>query len=241
VGQHGQQESGVQRRKYIDALIGPMTVNTAQRHARRFPRPRTGSSRLEDDLVKTLKRWKRASEQADINLADISQKLEDREHRIQCLPETAGRDREAETAGDVIIEFIVIAGLKPGATPTHLMCAGFQPTLHNPQTTEMTDDKAVFGMIGLGTMDLSTTEHGRTRLQCGRMRHQHEQVATLEKEGEGSPVRGFSLPDMIQSLGNRPALMLLVPAGKSRRQRYQRTDSVAGQGRHHHRRKFALH
>lgn len=72
-------------------------------------------------------------------------------------------------------------------------------------------------MIGLGTMGrnllLNMAEHG---FNVAGYDINAGQVATLEKEGEGSPVRGFtSLPDMIQSLKPPRALMMLVPAGKA--------------------------
>lgn len=71
-------------------------------------------------------------------------------------------------------------------------------------------------MIGLGTMGrnllLNMAEHG---FDVAGFDINADQVATLEKEGAGSPVKGFtSLPDMIKYLKPPRALMMLVPAGK---------------------------
>lgn len=81
----------------------------------------------------------------------------------------------------------------------------------------MTEPKAVFGMIGLGTMGrnllLNMAEHG---FDVAGFDINATQVATLEKDGAGMPVKGFtSLPDMIQYLKPPRALMMLVPAGKA--------------------------
>lgn len=63
--------------KYIDALIGPMTVNTVPNETLdAFRDHGQAAARLEDDLDKATETLEKA-EEAGISLAEISQKLED--------------------------------------------------------------------------------------------------------------------------------------------------------------------
>jgi len=71
-------------------------------------------------------------------------------------------------------------------------------------------------MIGLGTMGrnllLNMAEHGFTVVGYDI---NPKQIETLENDGAGTPVKGFtSLPDMIKALKPPRAIMMLVPAGK---------------------------
>lgn len=80
----------------------------------------------------------------------------------------------------------------------------------------MPDNKYKFGMIGLGTMGrnllLNMTDHGFAGAGYDK---NADQIALLEKEGEGKPVKGFTeLNDFVQSLATPRAIMMLVPAGK---------------------------
>jgi 6-phosphogluconate dehydrogenase len=80
----------------------------------------------------------------------------------------------------------------------------------------MPDNKYKFGMIGLGTMGrnllLNMTDHDFAGAGYDK---NASQIALLEKEGEGKPVKGFTeLHDFVQSLETPRAIMMLVPAGK---------------------------
>lgn len=77
-------------------------------------------------------------------------------------------------------------------------------------------DKYTFGMIGLGTMGrnllLNMADHG---FGVAGFDKNPAQVALLEKEGEGKPVKAFTLAkDFIQSLQAPRSIIMLVPAGK---------------------------
>jgi 6-phosphogluconate dehydrogenase len=79
-----------------------------------------------------------------------------------------------------------------------------------------TIDKYSFGMIGLGTMGrnllLNIADHG---FAVAGFDKNPAQVALLEKEGQGKPVKAFTLaPDFIQSLQTPRSIIMLVPAGK---------------------------
>ena len=65
-----------------------------------------------------------------------------------------------------------------------------------------TDNKYTFGMIGLGTMGrnllLNMADHGYA---VAGLDKNSAQVALLEKEGDGNPVKGFtSAQEFVQSL-----------------------------------------
>jgi 6-phosphogluconate dehydrogenase len=82
--------------------------------------------------------------------------------------------------------------------------------------TSQAEQQAVFGMIGLGTMGrnllLNMAEHGFPVVGYDI---NPKQIETLENDGAGTPVKGFtSLPDMIKALKPPRAIMMLVPAGK---------------------------
>lgn len=77
-------------------------------------------------------------------------------------------------------------------------------------------NKFTFGMIGLGTMGrnllLNMADHG---FAVAGFDKNPAQVALLEKEGQGKPVKAFTLaPDFIQSLQTPRSIIMLVPAGK---------------------------
>lgn len=79
-----------------------------------------------------------------------------------------------------------------------------------------TIDKYAFGMIGLGTMGrnllLNMADHG---FVVAGLDKNPAQVALLEKEGEGKPVKAFTAAsDFIQSLQTPRSIIMLVPAGK---------------------------
>ncbi|HUR11145.1 MAG TPA: NADP-dependent phosphogluconate dehydrogenase [Flavitalea sp.] len=85
-------------------------------------------------------------------------------------------------------------------------------------------EKYTLGMIGLGTMGrnllLNMADHGFA--VAGHDKNP-AQLALLESEGKGKPVKGFShLEDLIKNLTVPRVLMLLVPAGKI-------VDSVIGE------------
>lgn len=78
------------------------------------------------------------------------------------------------------------------------------------------DNKYTFGMIGLGTMGrnllLNMADHGYA---VAGLDKNAAQVALLEKEGEGKPVKGFtSAQEFVQSLQTPRSIIMLVPAGK---------------------------
>ncbi|QKZ13477.1 NADP-dependent phosphogluconate dehydrogenase [Spirosoma sp. KUDC1026] len=82
--------------------------------------------------------------------------------------------------------------------------------------TSQAEQQAVFGMIGLGTMGrnllLNMAEHGFPVVGYDI---NPKQIETLENDGAGTPVKGFtSLPDMVKALKPPRAIMMLVPAGK---------------------------
>ena len=79
-----------------------------------------------------------------------------------------------------------------------------------------TSNKYTFGMIGLGTMGrnllLNMADHG---FAVAGFDKNPAQVALLEKEGEGKPVKAFtSAQDFVQSLQTPRSIIMLVPAGK---------------------------
>ncbi|MVN22313.1 NADP-dependent phosphogluconate dehydrogenase [Mucilaginibacter arboris] len=80
----------------------------------------------------------------------------------------------------------------------------------------MPDTKYKFGMIGLGTMGrnllLNMADHDFAGAGYDK---NADQIALLEKEGDGTPVKGFTeLHEFVQSLQTPRAIMMLVPAGK---------------------------
>ncbi|WP_018610897.1 NADP-dependent phosphogluconate dehydrogenase [Segetibacter koreensis] len=79
-----------------------------------------------------------------------------------------------------------------------------------------TSNKYTFGMIGLGTMGrnllLNMADHG---FAVAGFDKNPAQVALLEKEGHGKPVKAFtSAHDFVQSLQTPRSIIMLVPAGK---------------------------
>jgi len=73
-----------------------------------------------------------------------------------------------------------------------------------------------FGMIGLGTMGrnllLNMADNG---FSVAGYDKDASKITTLEKEGAGKPVKGFTaLNDFLASLSSPKVIMMLVPAGK---------------------------
>jgi 6-phosphogluconate dehydrogenase len=73
-----------------------------------------------------------------------------------------------------------------------------------------------FGMVGLGTMGrsllLNMADHG---IAGAGFDNDSEKAILLEKEGNGTPVKGFSaIEPFVKSIGSPRAIMMLVPAGK---------------------------
>lgn len=86
------------------------------------------------------------------------------------------------------------------------------------ETSNMSEasNKYTFGMIGLGTMGrnllLNMADHGYAVAGFDK---NPAQVALLEKEGQGKPVKAYTLAtDFIQSLQTPRSIIMLVPAGK---------------------------
>src|SRR3954468_8370604 len=78
------------------------------------------------------------------------------------------------------------------------------------------NNKHSFGMIGLGTMGrnllLNMADHG---FAVAGYDKNPAQVALLEKEGEGKPVKAYTDPkEFVQSLQTPRSIIMLVPAGK---------------------------
>ncbi len=80
----------------------------------------------------------------------------------------------------------------------------------------MDTNKYSLGMIGLGTMGrnllLNMADNG---FAVAGYDKDASKITLLQKEGEGKPVKGFSvLNDFLQSLASPKVVMMLVPAGK---------------------------
>src|SRR5678816_798693 len=79
-----------------------------------------------------------------------------------------------------------------------------------------TENKYTLGMIGLGTMGrnllLNMADHG---FAVAGYDKDPSKLTLLENEGEGKPVKAFTLPgDFVNSLDHPRVIMLLVPAGQ---------------------------